>query len=161
MLFLITWQYACTSAKSDGELYSYFNSLSRLLVCVQVGVQSLGDFLQFTRALPLSPQPPPPAQCLPPSCPQTWCWFTWTTTQAGDSQTCHPGQALLAIYSVHSRRSLLTHNGKFFLSSHESSRKSLLAINKLNPMTNGINIDQVQYFAAVIAGSGGMIAILI
>lgn len=92
----------------------------------------------------------------------TWCWLTWTTTQAEMAKTCHPGQALFDIFPAHSRRSLLTNNGKVFFSSHESSsRKSLLAINKLSPMTNGIKLVQVQYFPAVISGSGRMIGILI
>lgn len=79
-----------------------------------------------------------------------------------DGQNGHPGQTLFDIFSVHSRRSLPTNNGKFFFSSHESSsRKSLLAINKLSPMTNGIKIGQVQCFPAVISTNGGIIGILI
>lgn len=91
-----------------------------------------------------------------------WCCLLWTTTQAEMAKPGHPGQPLFDIFSVHFRRSLQTNSGKFFFSSHESSpRKKLLAINKLSPMTNGIKIGQVQYFIAVISGSGGMMGILI
>lgn len=130
-----TPRYLC---RSNGELYSYFNSLSQLLGFV--GAQSLGAYpstlAHYESAFPPSPQL---SVCRLPASTGL-VLLPRDHTQAERVNTCHPGQALRAepsdICSVQSRKSPCTNNVKFFFSSHESfSRKSQLAINKLSSVT--------------------------